>query len=78
MAAADPNGPITVTPELSADKDTATYKIGIDPTKIAESTILTYKDNDGTDKTVTLKKGLNFKKWYYDDCHNYCRWGSNC
>ena len=61
MAAADPNGPITVTPELSADKDTATYKIGIDPTKIAESTILTYKDNDGTDKTVTLKKGLNFK-----------------
>ena len=61
MAAADPNGPITVTPELSADKDIATYKIGIDPTKIAESTILTYKDNDGTDKTVTLKKGLNFK-----------------
>ena len=61
MAAADPNGPITVTPELSADKDTATYKIGIDPTKVAESTILTYKDNDGTDKTVTLKKGLNFK-----------------
>ena len=56
MAAADPNGPITVTPELSADKDTATYKIGIDPTKIAESTILTYKDNDGTDKTVTLKE----------------------
>ena len=61
MAAADPNGPITVTPELSADKDTATYKIGIDPTKVAESTILTYKDNDGVDKTVTLKKGLNFK-----------------
>ena len=61
MAAADPNGPITVTPELSADKDTATYKVGIDPTKIAESTILTYKDNDGADKTVTLKKGLNFK-----------------
>jgi len=61
MAAADPNGPITVTPELSADKDTATYKIGIDPTKVAESTILTYKDNDGADKTVTLKKGLNFK-----------------
>ena len=61
MAAADPNGPITVTPEISADKDTATYKIGIDPTKVAESTILTYKDNDGADKTVTLKKGLNFK-----------------
>ena len=61
MAAADPNGSITVTPELSADKDTATYKIGIDPTKVAESTILTYKDNDGADKTVTLKKGLNFK-----------------
>ena len=61
MAAVDPNGPITVTPELSADKDTATYKIGIDPTKVAESTILTYKDNDGADKTVTLKKGLNFK-----------------
>ena len=61
MVAADPNGPITVTPELSADKDTATYKIGIDPTKVAESTILTYKDNDGADKTVTLKKGLNFK-----------------
>ena len=61
MAAADPNGPITVTPELSADKDTATYKIGIDSTKVAESTILTYKDNDGVDKTVTLKKGLNFK-----------------
>ena len=61
MAAADPNGPITVTPELSADKDTATYKVGIDPTKVAESTILTYKDNDGADKTVTLKKGLNFK-----------------
>ncbi|MCQ5178320.1 hypothetical protein, partial [Faecalibacterium prausnitzii] len=36
-------------------------KIGIDPTKVAESTILTYKDNDGADKTVTLKKGLNFK-----------------
>ena len=61
MAAADPNGPITVTPELSADKDTATYKIGIDPTKVAESTTLTYKDNDGADKTVTLSKGLNFK-----------------
>ena len=61
MAAADPNGPMTVTPELSVDKDTATYKIGIDPTKVAESTILTYKDNDGADKTVTLKKGLNFK-----------------
>ena len=61
MAAADPNGPITVTPELSADKDTATYKIGIDPTKVAETTNLTYKDNDGADKTVTLKKGLNFK-----------------
>ena len=61
MAAADPNGPITVTPELSADKDTATYKVGIDPTKVAETTKLTYKDNDGTDKTVTLKKGLNFK-----------------
>ena len=61
MAAADPNGPITVTPEISADKDTATYKIVIDPTKVAESTILTYKDNDGADKTVTLKKGLNFK-----------------
>ena len=61
MAAADPNGPITVTPELSADKDTATYKVGIDPTKVAETTKLTYKDNDGADKTVTLKKGLNFK-----------------
>ena len=61
MAAADPNGPITVTPELSADKDTATYKVGIDPTKVAETTNLTYKDNDGADKTVTLKKGLNFK-----------------
>ncbi len=61
MAAADPNGPITVTPELTADKDTATYKVGIDPTKVAESTKLTYKDNDGADKTVTLKKGLNFK-----------------
>ncbi|MFR4855921.1 MAG: hypothetical protein ACLUBD_04060 [Veillonella parvula] len=22
---------------------------------------MTYKDNDGADKTVTLKKGLNFK-----------------
>ena len=61
MAAADPNGAITVTPELSADKDTATYKVGIDPTKVAETTNLTYKDNDGADKTVTLKKGLNFK-----------------
>ena len=61
MAAADPNGAITVTPELSADKDTATYKVGIDPTKVAETTKLTYKDNDGADKTVTLKKGLNFK-----------------
>ena len=61
MATADPNGPITVTPELSADKDTATYKVGIDPTKVAETTNLTYKDNDGADKTVTLKKGLNFK-----------------
>ncbi|MFQ9671456.1 YadA-like family protein [Veillonella parvula] len=61
MAAADPNGPITVTPELSADKDTATYKVGIDPTKVAEITNFTYKDNDGADKTVTLKKGLNFK-----------------
>ena len=61
MAAADPNGPITVTPELSADKDTATYKVGINPTKVAETTNLTYKDNDGADKTVTLKKGLNFK-----------------
>ena len=61
MAAADPNGAITVTPEVSADKDTATYKVGIDPTKVAETTNLTYKDNDGADKTVTLKKGLNFK-----------------
>ena len=61
MTAADPNGAITVTPQLSADKDTATYKVGIDPTKVAETTKLTYKDNDGADKTVTLKKGLNFK-----------------
>ena len=53
MATADPNGAITVTPELSADKDTATYKVGIDPTKVAETTKLTYKDNDGADKTVT-------------------------
>ena len=50
---------------LSADKDTATYKVGIDPTKVAETTKLTYKDNDGADKTVTLKKGLNFKKDVY-------------
>ncbi len=61
MAAADPNGAITVTPDVSADKDSATYKIGLDPNKVAESTNLTYKDNDGADKTVTLSKGLNFK-----------------
>ena len=37
MAAADPNGAITVTPELSADKDTATYKVGIDQMCIRDS-----------------------------------------
>ncbi|VTY43042.1 YadA-like family protein [Veillonella atypica] len=59
--AAQADNPITVTPTVGANsKD---YAIGIDTTKLAGKTDLTYRANNDTDanaKKVSLAKGLNF------------------
>ena len=57
----DANNPLTVTPTTSADGTTKDYKVTIDGTKIANKTNLSYKENDGTAKQVSLADGLNFK-----------------
>ena len=61
---AQADNPITVTPTAGANsKD---YAIGIDTTKLAAKTDLTYRANsvaDANAKKVSLSKGLNFCRW---------------
>ena len=55
------DNPITVTP--TAGTNSKDYAIGIDTTKLAAKTDLTYRANSATDanaKKVSLSKGLNF------------------
>ena len=55
------DNPITVTP--TTDTNSKDYAIGIDTTKLAAKTDLTYRANSDTDanaKKVSLSKGLNF------------------
>ncbi|MGF7453021.1 YadA-like family protein [Pasteurella bettyae] len=44
----------------NTDEKINNYDIKVDYNKVAENTDLTYKDNGGADKTVKLKKGLDF------------------
>ena len=58
---AQADNPITVTP--TAGTNSKDYAIGIDTTKLAAKTDLTYRANSATDanaKKVSLSKGLNF------------------
>ena len=58
---AQADNPITVTP--TAGTNSKDYAIGIDTTKLAAKTDLTYRTNNDTDanaKKVSLAKGLNF------------------
>ena len=58
---AQADNPITVTP--TAGTNSKDYAIGIDTTKLASKTDLTYRANNDTDanaKKVSLAKGLNF------------------
>ena len=58
---AQADNPITVTP--TAGTNSKDYAIGIDTTKLAAKTDLTYRANTATDanaKKVSLSKGLNF------------------
>ena len=58
---AQEDNPITVTP--TAGTNSKDYAIGIDTTKLAAKTDLTYRANNDTDanaKKVSLAKGLNF------------------
>ena len=58
---AQADNPITVTP--TAGTNSKDYAIGIDTTKLAAKTDLTYRannDNDANAKKVSLAKGLNF------------------
>ena len=58
---AQADNPITVTP--TAGTNSKDYAIGIDTTKLAAKTDLTYRANNDTDanaKKVSLAKGLNF------------------
>ena len=58
---AQADNPITVTP--TAGTNSKDYAIGIDTTKLATKTDLTYRANNDTDanaKKVSLAKGLNF------------------
>ena len=55
------DNPITVTP--TAGTNSKDYAIGIDTTKLASKTDLTYRANNDTDanaQKVSLAKGLNF------------------
>ena len=52
------DNPITITP--TAGTNTKDYAIGIDATKLANQTQLTYKANGANENKVSLAKGLNF------------------
>ena len=52
------DNPITITP--TAGTHTKDYAIGIDTTKLANQTQLTYKANGANENKVSLAKGLNF------------------
>ena len=52
------DNPITITP--TAGTNTKDYAIGIDTTKLANQTQLTYKANGANDNKVSLANGLNF------------------
>ena len=52
------DNPITITP--TAGTNTKDYAIGIDTTKLANQTQLTYKDNGANANKVSLANGLNF------------------
>ena len=52
------DNPITITP--TAGTNTKDYAIGIDTTKLANQTQLTYKANGANANKVSLAKGLNF------------------
>ena len=52
------DNPITITP--TAGTNTKNYAIGIDTTKLANQTQLTYKANGANENKVSLAKGLNF------------------
>ena len=53
------DNPITITP--TAGTNTKDYAIGIDTTKLANQTQLTYKANGANENKVSLANGLNFK-----------------
>ena len=52
------DNPITITP--TAGTNTKDYAIGIDTTKLADQTQLTYKANGANENKVSLANGLNF------------------
>ena len=52
------DNPITITP--TAGTNTKDYAIGIDTTKLANQTLLTYKANGANANKVSLANGLNF------------------
>ena len=52
------DNPIIITP--TAGTNTKDYAIGIDTTKLANQTQLTYKANGANENKVSLAKGLNF------------------
>ena len=52
------DNPITITP--TAGTNTKDYAIGIDTTKLANQTQLTYKANGANENKVSLANGLNF------------------
>ena len=52
------DNPITITP--TAGTNTKNYAIGIDTTKLANQTQLTYKANGANENKVSLANGLNF------------------
>ena len=56
--AAPADNPITVTP--TAGTNSKDYAIGIDTTKLANQTQLTYKANGANENKVSLANGLNF------------------
>ena len=57
------DNPITITP--TAGTNTKDYAIGIDTTKVADQTQLTYKANGANPNKVSLANGLNFTNGTY-------------
>ena len=57
------DNPITITP--TAGTNTKDYAIGIDTTKLADQTQLTYKANGANPNKVSLANGLNFTNGTY-------------